>query len=399
MATGGMSDLLPVTEAQTRLFALAAPVDGETSPLREAAGRWLAAPVHATRDQPFADLSAMDGYALRFADLAGPLTVIGESAAGRGFDGSVGGGKAVRIFTGAPVPPGADTILVQEEATRDGDTLTLNGEGPPAIGAHIRPRAQDFSTGAQILAAGTKLTPAAIGLAAAAGHGTLPVRRAVRVAIVSTGDELVPAGTQVTGAQLPSANAPMLAALIADLPVAIIDAGIVPDDLTALTAAFAALDADIVVTTGGASVGDHDLVRPALLAAGGSLDFWKIAMRPGKPLLAGRLGGAVLLGLPGNPVSAFVTATLFLRPLIAHLSGAIDPLPRRRFAPLAHPMVTNGPREDYVRARLTSDGLDAYPVQDSGMLAALAGSDALIIRPVGAPAAVRGDLAEYLSLA
>lgn len=394
-----MSALLPVADAQARLFALAAPVDLETLPLREAAGRWLAQPVQATRDQPFADLSAMDGYALRFADLAQPLRVIGESAAGRGFDGSVSSGEAVRIFTGAPVPPGADTILVQEEAARDGDTLTLNGEGPPRIGAHIRPRAQDFATGAQILPAGARLTPATIGLAAAAGHGALPVRRAVRVAIVSTGDELVPAGSQITDAQLPSANAPMLAALLADLPVTIIDGGIVPDDLATLMAAFASIDADVIVTTGGASVGDHDLVRPALLAAGGSLDFWKIAMRPGKPLLAGRLGGAVMLGLPGNPVSAFVTATLFLRPFIAHLSGAADPLPRRLSAPLAHPLAANGIREDYIRARLTADGLDAYPVQDSGMLAALAGSDALIARPIGAPEAAKGDLAEYLPIA
>lgn len=394
-----MSALLPVADAQARLFALATPVDVETLPLREAAGRWLTQPVHATRDQPFADLSAMDGYALRFADLAQPLKVIGESAAGRGFDGSVGTGEAVRIFTGAPVPPGADTILVQEEAAREGDTLTLNGKGPPRIGAHIRPRAQDFATGAQILPAGARLTPATIGLAAAAGHGALPVCRAIRVAIVSTGDELVPAGSQVTGAQLPSANAPMLAALLADLPVTIIDGGIVPDDLAAMTAAFAGIDADVIVTTGGASVGDHDLVRPALLAAGGSLDFWKIAMRPGKPLLAGRLGNAVVLGLPGNPVSAFVTAILFLRPLIAHLSGAADPLPRRLFAPLAHPLAANGVREDYIRARLTENGLDAYPVQDSGMLAALAGSDALIARPVHAPAAAQGDIAEYLPLA
>lgn len=394
-----MVDLLPVADAQARLFALAPPVGSETLPLKDAAGRWLAEAVHATRDQPFADLSAMDGYALRFADLAQPLKVIGESAAGRGFEGSVGAGEAVRIFTGAPVPPGADTILVQEEAARDGDTLTLDGEGPPRTGAHIRPRAQDFSRGAQILPEGVRLSPAAIGLAAAAGHGALPVRRAIRVAIISTGDELVPAGSQVTGAQLPSANAPMLMALLADLPVTIIDGGIIPDDLAAMTSAFAGLDADIIVTTGGASVGDHDLVRPALLAAGGSLDFWKIAMRPGKPLLAGRLGDAVVLGLPGNPVSAFVTATLFLRPLIAHLSGAIDPLPRRLSAPLAHPLAANGAREDYIRARLTANGLDAYPVQDSGMLAALAESDALIVRPIGASEAAKGDLAEYLPLA
>ncbi|RHW16379.1 molybdopterin molybdenumtransferase MoeA [Sphingomonas gilva] len=394
-----MADLLPVAEAQARLLALAPAVAVETVPLAQAVGRWTAAPVIAARDQPFADLSAMDGYALRFADLGQPLKVVGESAAGKGFLGSVAAGEAVRIFTGAPVPDGADTILVQEEAARDGDGLALSGKGPLRIGAHIRPRAQDFAAGAEIISGGAHLTPAMIGLAAAAGYGALPVRRAVRVAILSTGDELVPAGAPASGAQLPSSNAPMLAALLADLPVTVLDGGIVRDDLAAMTAAFTALDADVIVTTGGASVGDHDLVRPALLAAGGSLDFWKIAMRPGKPLLAGRLGGAVVLGLPGNPVSAFVTATLFLRPLIAHLSGAADPFPRRLSAPLAHPLPANGPREDYMRARLTSAGLDAWPVQDSGMLAALAGSDALIVRPVHAPPVAAGDLAEYLPIA
>lgn len=394
-----MTELIPVADAQARLFALRAPVETENAPLATAAGRWAAADILALRDQPGADLSAMDGYALRFADLARPLRVIGESAAGRAFAGTVGPGEAVRIFTGAPMPDGADSVLVQEEAARTGDILTLAGEGPPRVGAHIRRRAMDFAHDAVLIPAGARLTPAAIGLAAAGGHGTLPVRRRVRVAIVSTGDELVPAGEPLAANQLPSSNAPMLAALLSGLPVEIVDGGIVRDDLATLAAAFAAIEADIIVTTGGASVGDHDLVRPALLAAGGRLDFWRIALRPGKPLLAGTLGPAILLGLPGNPVSAFVTAMLFLKPLVAHLSGAADPLPRLAQAPLAHDLPANGPRLDYIRARRTDAGLDAFALQDSGMLAALAGSDALIHRPPHAPPARAGEIAEYLPLA
>ena len=391
--------LLSVTEAQARLFAAAPRVSIETCPLASAAGRWLAAPLIARRDQPSADLSAMDGYALRFAELPGPLRVIGESAAGRPFADSIGAGEAVRIFTGAMVPTGADTILVQEEAAREGAQLRLAGEGPGALGRHIRRRGQDFALGAELLPAGARLTPAAIGLAAAAGHGALAVHRRVRVAIAATGDELVPPGAPANDGQLPEANGAMLAALIADLPADVTPLGILPDRLEALTAAFAATEADILVTIGGASVGDHDLVRPALEAAGGTIDFWRIAMRPGKPLLAGRLGDAVVLGLPGNPVSAFVTASLFLRPLVAAMAGAGDPLPRRRRVTLAAPLPANDAREDYLRGWWQDGGVVAASRQDSAMLATLARATCLIVRPPHAPAAKPGDSVEILDLA
>ena len=350
MTASQPSPLLPVAEAQRRLFALAPRVPGEEVPLRHAAGRWAAADVTALRTQPAADLSAMDGYAIRFEDLHRPMRVIGESAAGHPFTGRVGVEEAVRIFTGAAMPDGADTVLIQEEAARAGDGLTLAGEGPGARGRNTRRKGLDFSHGDTLIAAGERITPARLGLAATAGHGTLHVNRPIRVAIVATGDELVAPGAAVSGLALPESNGAMLAALLADLPVEVIDLGILPDRFEVLVEAFASIECDVLVTTGGASVGDHDLVRPALEAAGGSIDFWRIALRPGKPMMAGRLRDAVMLGLPGNPVSAFVTAILFLRPSIAAMAGASDPLPQTYIAPLGEPLPANGPRTDYMRA-------------------------------------------------
>ena len=391
--------LVPVAEAQARLFAMAGPVSAETLPIRQAAGRWAAADIAALRTQPVADLSAMDGYAIRFADMPGPLRVIGESAAGRPFAGTVASGEAVRIFTGAALPAGTDTVLVQEEAARDDERLMLDGEGPAHRGRNVRARGLDFHEGGRLIAAGERLTPARIAVAATGGHGTLPVRRAVRVALAATGDELVPAGGPVDGAQLPESNGVMLAAMLADLPVEILDLGILPDRLDVLTEAFRTVDADLLVTTGGASVGDHDLVRPALLAAGGAIDFWRIALRPGKPMMAGRLGDALVLGLPGNPVSAFVTATLFVRPLIAHLAGAIDPLPVTTHALLGEDLPANGGRTDYLRARLEDGRAYASTIQDSSMLLTLARSTCLILRPANAPVAKAGESAEILVIA
>ncbi|NYT39641.1 molybdopterin molybdotransferase MoeA [Sphingomonas sp. R-74633] len=394
-----MPALLPVAEAQRRLLALAAPVAEETCPLGDAASRWTSRDVPALRTQPASDLSSMDGYAIRFADLPGPWQVIGESAAGRSFTGEVAAGQAVRIFTGAPLPTGADTVLVQEEAARDGTRLTLAGEGPPRHGSSVRARGLDFTEGEVLIGAGEAITPARLALAAIAGHATLPARRKVRVALLSTGDELVPPGTALGPDQIPETNRLLLSALLADLPVELIDLGILPDDRSALEAAFRALDCDLLVTTGGASVGDHDLVRPALEAAGGAIDFWKVAVRPGKPMMAGRLGTAVVLGLPGNPVSAFVTATLFARPLIAHLAGAADPLPKTRTVPLGEPLPANGPRADYLRAELVDGRVCAATIQDSSMLRTLARATCLIVRPAGAPEAKTGDSAEILDIA
>ncbi len=391
--------LVPVAEAQSRLFALKPPVATEDVPLPHAAGRWAAADILAARTQPVADLSAMDGYAIRFADLPGPWTVIGESAAGRPFDGTVDAYQATRIFTGAAMPTGADTVLIQEEAGRDGDRLTLTGEGPGHLGRNTRARGLDFHTGTRLIATGDRLTPARIAVAATGGLPTLPVRRRIRVAIAATGDELVPAGTMPVGSQLPESNGVMLAAMLADLPVDIVDLGILPDRLDALRDAFAAVEADLLVTTGGASVGDHDLVRPALEAAGGTIDFWRIALRPGKPMMAGRLGAAAVLGLPGNPVSAFVTATLFVRPLIAHLAGARDPLPQTGTVLLGEDLPANGPRTDYLRAEIREGRAYASTIQDSSMLLTLARSTCLIVRPTDAPPAKAGDSAEILGIA
>jgi molybdopterin molybdotransferase len=381
------------------LFAAAPRVHRETVPLRDAAGRWAAADVVARRTQPAATLSAMDGYAIRFADLPGPWTVIGESAAGHAFDRNVGIGEAVRIFTGAALPDGADTVLVQEEARRDGDRLALDGEGPGHRGRNTRTKGLDFTAGDVLIAAGQRLTPARIGLAATAGHGALDVARRVRVATVATGDELVSPGAPVTGLALPESNGAMLSAMLADLPVEVIDLGILPDRLDVMIEAFSKVDADIVVTTGGASVGDHDLVRPALEAAGGGIDFWRIALRPGKPMMAGRLGNAVVLGLPGNPVSAFVTALLFLKPLVATMAGAADPLPQIATAPLGEPLPANGARTDYLRAELRDGRAYASTIQDSSMLRTLARADCLIVRPAHAPAVAAGALIPILPLA
>lgn len=390
--------MISLAEAQERLFALADPVAVERVPLRDAAGRWTAAPVVALRTQPELPLSAMDGYAIRFADLPGPWRVIGESAAGRPFAGAVGASQAVRIFTGAAVPEGADTILVQEEAARDGDTLTLDGEGPPHLGAHIRPVGLDFTHGENLIEAGARLTPARIALAAIAGHASLPVRRRIRVAIAATGDELRAPGAPLGSGELPESNGAMLAAMLAPLPVELVDLGILPDRSDALTAAFAAVDADLLVTSGGASVGDHDLVRPALEAAGADIDFWRVAMRPGKPVMAGRMRDTVAIGLPGNPVSAHVTALLFVLPMVAYLSGAADPLPRRRTAILGTALPANGPRADHIRAVHSNGCVVPADRQDSSMLRVLAHSDCLIVRAPHVPAAAPGDSVEILDI-
>ena len=391
--------LLPIAEAQARLFAVAVPVGAEDVPLTRAHGRWAAADLHARRTQPATDLSAMDGYAIRYADLPGPWTQIGESAAGRPFAGEVGAGETVRIFTGAAMPAGADTVMIQEEVAAEGRAIRLTGEGPPYVGRNTRRRGLDFAHGDRLIARGERLTPARIAVAATGGIASLSVSRRVRVAICATGDELVEPGTAADATALPESNRAMLAAMLADLPVDVIDMGILPDDLDTLRDAFAAIDADLLVTTGGASVGDHDLVRPALEAAGGSIDFWRIALRPGKPMMAGRIGDTSVLGLPGNPVSAFVTATLFVRPLIAHIGGAADPAPRTSHAILGEDLPANGPRTDYLRAELRDGRARASTIQDSSMLLTLARSHCLIVRAAGAGPASAGDSAEILVIA
>jgi molybdopterin molybdotransferase len=393
--------LLPVGEAQARLLALAPSLPVEQASLVEAVGRFALDDILAGRAQPAADLSAMDGYAIRFAELPGPWKVIGESRAGAGLDRVLAPGEAARIFTGAPLPAGADTVLVQEEAARDGLMLRLDGEGPATQGYHVRRQGSDFGEGDKLAAAGERLTPARIALAAMGGHGMLSVRRRPRITIISTGDELVAPGRSTDGVALPASNGPMLAAMLANLPANVRDGGILPDRLDVLTAGFAAAasDADIIVTTGGASVGDHDLVRPALIAAGADLDFWRVKMRPGKPLMAGRLGDTIVLGLPGNPVSAFATAFLFLLPLVRHLVGDPDPLPGVEQMPLTGPLPKVGERTDFLRGLITADGVLPLSGQDSAALAMLARADALIVRAGEAPPAPVGQIVDIMRIA
>lgn len=396
-----MSGLLPYEAALDRLLAGADILPGETLALDACAGRVLASDVSARLTQPPFDAAAMDGYAIRWADLHEPWQVVGESAAGHGWSGTLAAGQAVRIFTGAPLPAGADTIVVQEEVTRDGDDESpwprLTGEGPPRLGAHIRRRGQDFADGASLIAAGTRLSPAHLGLAAAAGHGTLPVVRRPRVTLIATGDELVPPGTMPGPGQIVSSVPAMLTALLRSAGAVVHDPGLVRDDRAALAAALAGADADLIITIGGASVGDHDLVVPVLRSLDAEIDFWKVAIRPGKPLLSGTLRGRRVLGLPGNPVSAFVTALLFAVPLIGRLGSREQVLPLET-QPLAVPLPANDGRRDHLRARRTPAGAEPFPAQDSAMLARLAAAELLIIREPHAPAAAAGESVTCIAL-
>ncbi|WP_447754970.1 molybdopterin molybdotransferase MoeA [Sphingopyxis fribergensis] len=396
-----MTGLLPVEQAQARLLALRAPLASEKISFSESPGRYLSDDVVALRDQPAAALSAMDGYAIRYGDLPGPWTVIGEAAAGAAPDRTVGAGEAMRIFTGAMLPAGADTVIVQEDVARDGARLTLTGDGPGARGRHIRARAIDFASGACLLPAGTRLTPGAIAAAAMSGAGQLAVGGRPRVAVLTTGDELVQPGRALAAGQIPDSNGVMLAAMLAGEAAEPVLPHHIRDDRETLSSVLKELARrhDVIVTVGGASVGDHDHVRGALEDAGGRLDFWRIAMRPGKPLIAGTLGDAILLGLPGNPSSAFVTATLFLLPLVRHLAGARDPFPATHKAPLAAPLPAGGGRRDYLRARLADGQLTPFLGQESGLTLPLASANALLIREIGAPARDAGEMADYIVIA
>jgi len=374
--------LLPVTEAQTRLLGLAAPLPTEVIPLASAGGRWTTTEIKALRSQPARDLSAMDGYAVRFADLPGPLNVIGTSAAGAAFEGTVTSGEAVRIFTGAALPLGADTVILQEDVEREDAQILMTCSGPPELGSHIRRAGSDFNEQQMIIPAGAQLSPRHVALAALAGYAALPLPRLPRIAIISSGSELVPLGAATRSDQIPSSNALMLQAMLSALPCKVTDVGIVPDDLTTLSNCVADLrDHDVIVTTGGASVGDHDLVKPALEKAGGAIDFWKIAMRPGKPLISGKIGDALFLGLPGNPVSAFVTATLFLLPLVRRLAACPAPLPIFQTGMLAGRMPQVGQREDYARGILADGVVTPLSVQDSAATLGLSLANCLIRRP------------------
>lgn len=405
-ASGG---LIPVAEALARVLrAIPGPVETETVPIGQAAGRTLATEVRATRTQPPFAASAMDGYAVRSADLAAApatLRLIGASAAGHGFAGVVGPGEAVRIFTGAPVPEGADAILIQEDAEATPDRVT--GREPVPARRFIRPSGLDFRSDDRLLAAGEVLDSRRIALAAAGGHGRLSVRRRPRVAILATGDELVAPGEPARWDQIVASNGLAVAALVREVGAEAIDLGIAGDTLAALDDAIlraVAADADLLITLGGASVGDHDLVQSALRTRGLELGFWRVALRPGKPLMHGRLGRMAVLGLPGNPVASVVCGLLFVVPAIRALLG--DP---RAGADLSEPAILgcdlpeNDLRQDYLRSRIET-APDRVPVvhpenrQDSSMLFILGSAEALLIRAPHAPAAKAGESCRILRL-
>lgn len=380
------ADLLSLEQAQARLLALANVLPAEHLPAAQALGRFLAEDCHAARTRPAADLSAMDGYAISGN---GPWRKLGESRAGTPFDGTLAPGECVRISTGAYLPQGSDRVVLQEDAAVSGDQITAAAI-PPA-GHHVRPRGFDFAAGDRVLTGGTQMTPARIALALAAGRSTIAVGRPPKVAILDTGDELASDPDDCGDHQIPASNGAMLAAMLAGLGCDAVQLGPVGDDRAALAAALAAAEhADLLVTSGGASVGDHDLVQPALADWGAQLAFWKVAIKPGKPMLVATRGAQLIIGLPGNPVSCFVTACLFVQPVVRAMMGAAQPLPQ----PL--PMVTGddlpatGKRREFLRASGTGGKLHLAGSQDSSALVALAAADWLIDRPAGSPALAVG---------
>ncbi|KZY32866.1 molybdopterin molybdenumtransferase MoeA [Roseovarius sp. HI0049] len=390
--------MISVDEALSHLFSLVAPLEREAVALQEAAGRVLAEPATARRDQPPFAASAMDGYAVRSADAApgAQLEVIGESAAGHGFAGGIEQGQAVRIFTGAPVPQGADRVVIQEDVTRKGETITLGDtldEGP-----HIRRRGVDFSKG-DTLDAPRLLTASDVALLAAMNIPQVMVTRKPVVALISTGDELVMPGDDPGPDQIIASNTFGLKAMLEQIGATARLLPIARDNIASLETAFSLAEgADLVVTIGGASVGDHDLVGDVAAGLGMERSFYKVRMRPGKPLMAGRMGDAAMVGLPGNPVSAMVCGHVFLAPMIRLMLGlGAAPTPRRS-ARLAQDIAGNGPREHYMRATVRNGEISPADRQDSSLLSILARANALMIRPPDDPGRARGDRIDYIPI-
>lgn len=390
--------MITVDEALAHLFSLVAPLDTEEVPLQNASGRVMAADAVARRDQPPFAASAMDGYAVA-ADAVRPgarFTVIGEAAAGHAFDGPVGAGQAVRIFTGAPVPTGTDRVVIQEDVIRDGDTITLGDALDD--NAYVRPAGGDFRVGQRIEAPRT-LAPADIALLASMNIPAVTVRRKPRVALISTGDELVMPGDTPGPDQIIASNTFGLKAMLDGIGA---EARILPiarDTRASLNAAFdLAKGADLVITIGGASVGDHDLVGDVAAELGMERAFYKVRMRPGKPLMAGRMGSAAMIGLPGNPVSAMVCGKVFVAPMIRAMLGLGAARAPRLTARLAHDLPQGGPREHYMRAHLRDGMIAPEDRQDSSLLSVLAGADALMIRPADDAPRKAGEPIDYLPL-
>lgn len=392
--------LLPVEDARARMLAEVAPTPAETVPLAETLGRVLAEDVAAVRDQPPFAASAMDGYAVRAGDCPGTLRIVGESAAGHGYESRVGPGEAVRIFTGAAMPEACDAVVIQEDAQREGNKVAV-----PAVasGRHVRPAGGDFRAGEPLLARGLRMDPWRISLAAAAGRAEVEVHARPRVALLSTGEEIVEAPAAPGPFQIYDSGSPALAALAEGWGACVVRARPVRDELDAVVEAIRAAESDLVVTVGGASVGDHDLVRAAAEALGVSFKVASVAVRPGKPTFFGVLAdGRRLLGLPGNPASAFVCAELFLRPILSAYQAAPPDLPIV-LARLETDLPANGPREHWMRARLGFAEGDVrvrpYRDQDSSLVSVFAVSDALLRRAPDAPPAAAGDVVEVLPLA
>jgi molybdopterin molybdotransferase len=395
--------MIPVDEAVQRIVAAFKPLAAESVPIGDAAGRVLAEDAVAKSSQPPAPVSSMDGYAVRASDVPTSgvsLTVIGSAPAGHPFGRAITGGDAVRIFTGGVVPDGADAIVIQEDADADGDRVTFRAAAKP--GQHIRVAGLDFKAGEALVKAGQRLSARDLSLIAAGDVARMSVRRKPRVVFAATGDELSIPGAPRKPGGIVASSGYALAAMIERWGGHAIDLGILPDTAEAVASiADKATDADLVVTLGGASVGDHDLVQKALGPRGFALDFWKIAMRPGKPLIFGKLGATPLLGLPGNPVSTLVCAVLFLRPAIAAMLGVDEPAPIVP-AKLGADLRENDGRQDYLRATVEMTGGErvatAFAVQDSSMLSVLARADGLIVRAPHAPAAKAGDTVSVLML-
>jgi molybdopterin molybdotransferase len=395
--------VISVDEAIARVTALLKPVNAETVPIDQAFGRVLANDAKARMTQPPAPVSAMDGYAVRSADVASPpvtLPVVGSSPAGHPYGKPLMQGQAVRIFTGGVVPEGADGIVIQEDTTADGDRVTLNVAAKP--GKHIRAAGLDFKLDDVLARAGRRLTARDVSLLAAGDLAQVSVRRRPRIAIAATGDELSRPGEMRDAGGIVASSGYALRPMIEAWGGEAVDLGIFPDTIDAIASiAEKAASADLIVTLGGASVGDHDLIQQALGPKGFALDFWKIAMRPGKPLIFGHLKETPLLGLPGNPVSTFVCAVLFVRPAIAALLGTETTTPLIS-AKLTHSLPENDKRQDYMRAQLILRGgehwVDVFPVQDSSMLATLASANALVVRAPNAPAIEGGERVDVIPL-
>ena len=390
--------MISVDEALSHLFSLVAPLEAESVPLQDACGRVLAETVTARRDQPPFSASAMDGYAVQSSDAVpgARLSVIGEAAAGHGFAGGLSQGQAVRIFTGAPVPDGADRVVIQEDVAREDDTITLGDqldEGP-----HIRRKGTDFSVG-DAMKAPRRLTPSDVALLAAMNIPRVMVARKPVVALISTGDELVMPGEDPGPDQIIASNTFGLKAMLEQLGATARLLPIARDNTASLETAFdLAEGADLVVTIGGASVGDHDLVGDVAVGLGMERSFYKVRMRPGKPLMAGRMGQAAMVGLPGNPVSAMVCGHVFLAPMIRLMLGlGATPAPRRS-ARLAQDIDRGGPREHYMRATVADDTILAEDRQDSSLLSVLARANALMIRPPDDAPRAKGETIEYIPI-